>query len=221
MANPCRIKVLMNPLGLVVLFLFLFSACSDDDVDYGYGEYKVDIVTYLAPNSFLLDNGKTAYNVEPKTSREYEEGDRIWLHYSFLPDIKSGYDFAIRVNGSSKITKSKLLPVKADTIGDFKNDPIQFESAWIGSHYLNMQFYMDFKSEPHQIALITDSKKLKNDSIWIYFRHDINNDPPGYANHVIASFDLKELLGEPQHNKVLFVNFNTSNYGDKMLELKY
>ena len=95
------------------------------------------------------------------------------------------------------------------------------ESVWPGSHYLNMQFYLNYKSEAHKIGLLTDSTRLGSDTLLIRFIHDTNNDPPGYPSHAYLSFDLKEVLGDPGKSRPISVQINTSNYGNKTYTFDY
>lgn len=205
---------------LIIMILLLVS-CDNNKVDYGYDIYYKEIVTVTDKNLFTLDNGKTAISVNESVTSSLNVGDRILLHYTLLDEKISGYDYTIRINGLARIPQIALSPVSPEDIESRANEPIQFESVWIGSHFLNMQFYIDFKSEAHSIALLTDSTKLDNDTIYIYFAHNSNNDPPGSPSHLYISFDLQEVLGKPENNKPLLVNVNTSNYGNKTYELKY
>jgi hypothetical protein len=183
-------------------------------VDYGLGEYYVEIVTALGEDAFLLDTGKTVYGGGGKS---FEPEDRVYLNFSYQEESSN----QITIHSSAKISKGNLNAVKETGIPEYANDPIRFESAWIGSHYLNLRFYMEYKSEIHKIALITDSVRVNNPEIDIFFRHDKNKDKPGYFTPVYVSFDLKEVLGEPRGDRTLRVNFNTTNYGDKTYAFKY
>ena len=76
-----------------------------------------------------------------------------------------------------------------------------------------MQFYFDYKSEKHQIGLLTDSTRLDSDTIRMYFVHNTNNDPAGYPAHSYLSFDLKGILGAPGKARPISVQINTTYYG--------
>ncbi len=210
----------LSPLLLLVLLVFQVS-CEKDTVDYGLGEYFVDIATFQEVNSLLLDDGHTLFVSEGKISSSFQNGQRIWLNYSILPDAVSGYDYAIRVNGASAIGQGMLTGINAVSIDTMKNAPVQLESAWIGNHYLNLLFYIEYNSQTHRITLVTDSAKMKNDSVAIYLRHDTQNDPPGTTSRVIVSYDLEKVLGKPRKQKKLSVHLNTSNYGNKVYQFEY
>jgi hypothetical protein len=208
---------------IVVFFALctLFFSCEDKKtVDYGYDEYYEEIVTAVSENGFLLDNGKTLFDTNKETN-PYSSGDRVLLNYTLLHETTSGYDYTVRVNGSSKIHKTELTLTNREKIDSAVNEPVLFESLWLGSHYLNMQCYINYKSEAHTIGLLTDSLQIRNDTVRIYFKHDKKNDLPGYSNRLLLSVDLEKALGSPKKEKVLLLNINSFNYGEKIYELKY
>ena len=118
------------------------------------------------------------------------------MNYTLLKRNTSGDD-SVRINGSSRIPQGKITLTSNNNINSAAKEPILLESVWIGSHYLNMQFYINYKSATHQIGLLADSTSLKSDTIRLYFVHDKNNDLPGYPSRSYLSFDLKDVLGEP------------------------
>jgi hypothetical protein len=206
---------------LLPVLLFFFS-CEDETVNYHLGEYYQEIVTVLEKNVFVSDAGKTYFNVHSNDSQSYDENvRRVFLTYSYAKEKIPPYDQAIIVLGSSPVTTGDLKAVSQKEINDFPTDPILLESLWIGSHYLNMQFYFDYKSEMHTIGLLTDSTRLDNDTIRLYFKHDIKNDPPGHPTHLFLSFDLEKVLNKPENNRPLLIHIHTGNYGNKTYELKY
>lgn len=210
----------MKRLLLLSAILIVAISCDDNSYDYGYDRYYEEIVTAQGNNIFRLDSGESLINVNEKL-RSFNAGERVYLHYTLLDQTTPGYDYTVRVNGAGTVSLGDLLPTGQKEIETFPAHPVQFESCWIGGNYLNMQFYIDFKSEKHTIALLTDSLQLGNDTIRLYFRHDTNNDPPGYPTHLYLSFDLKKALGDPAKNRPLLFYINTSNYGEKSYELIY
>jgi hypothetical protein len=198
----------------------LYFSCEDTKaVDYGFGEYFEEIVTAVSENVFVLDNGKTLFNTNEKASKAYQSGDRILMNYTLLHETTAGYDYTVRINGSSKVPLTELSLVDQKTIQSLVSEPVFFESLWVGNHYLNLQFYINYKSETHSIKLLTDSSLIKNDTVYVYFKHDTKNDAPGYSSHVFLSADLEKTFGKSK--RVLFFNINTINYGEKQYELKY
>jgi hypothetical protein len=197
----------------------LCGSCGTEAVDYGLGEYFEEIATATSGNTFLSDQGKKIRNVNEKPA--FEAGERVYLNYTLLPEATPGFDYTVRINGSSKIPVGKIkLGSQADAESAVK-EAVHFESIWVGSHYLNMQFYINYKSEAHAISLIADSTRLDSDTIRMYFEHNPNNDPAGYPVRAMLSFDLKAILGEPENNKNMQIDINTNNYGRKTYTLKY
>jgi len=193
-----------------VLIAGFLSSCEDKNVDYGLDIYYVEIATAQNANKFLLDNGKTIVVKNPdEKAKTYAFGDRVLLNYTLL----SPGDNNVRINGSAKVPLFKLTLESDSAIRSESKEPILLESVWIGSHYLNMQFYFDYKSETHQIGLLTDSTRLDSDTLRMYFVHNTNNDPAGYPAHTYLSFDLEKVLGSPEKSRPISVQINTTYYG--------
>jgi hypothetical protein len=207
--------------GIVPLFLLFFSllfSCSDStSVNYNLGAYYVEIATAQGEHVFLLDTGNSVRNVGRKNEGTFATGDRVYLVFSYV-DGKTG---EIEIHSSAKIFQKDLNVVRREDISNYANDPVVFESAWIGGHYLNLRIYMEYKSEAHKVFLIMDESQVNSGEIKLYFRHDVNNDAPGYLSPVYISCNLGKALGEPRGEQTLLINFNTTNYGDKTYKFKY
>ena len=203
--------------GIFIFALLLLGACEDDSVNYGLDKYYTEIATTLNPGTFLLDNGKTVYSIENGNFPDLESGQRVYLRFSYLEDDSN----QITIHSCSKISQGVLTAIPSQEISALANDLIRFESAWIGSHFLNIQFYMEYKSETHQITLAIDETNVNDEEVNLYFRHDKKEDAPGYPVLVLVSYDLSEVLGEPKGDRKLSINFNTSNYGDRNFQYIY
>jgi len=212
-------KIIFEYLFCIVFVSFLFS-CEDKTVDYGFDTYCVEIVTAQNENVFISDNGKIIVATANENNKKYTSGDRVLLNYTLLSTSASG-DYSVRINGSTKVPQGKLTLTDEASIHSSLKEPVLLESVWLGGHYLNMQFYLNFKSETHKIGLFADSARLESDTLRMYFMHDINNDPPGYPSHTYLSFDLKEVLGDPGKSRPVSVQINTNNYGNKIYEFEY
>jgi hypothetical protein len=197
----------------------LCISCDTETVDYGFGEYFEEIATATSGNAFLSDQGKKILSVNEKPV--FEAGERVYLNYTLLPETTPGFDYTVRINGSSKIPVGKIKRGSQADVESAVREAVHFESIWIGSHYLNMQFYINYKSEAHTIGMIVDSTRLDSDTIHMYFDHNPNHDPVGYPVHLMLSFDLKDLPGDPGNNKNLLIDINTNNYGLKTYALQY
>ena len=213
--------------GVVIRFIlclviagFIFS-CEEKTVDYGLDTYFVEIVTAQNENEFLSDNGNRIVATSYDNKKTYTSGDRVLLNYTLLSSTSSENIYNVRINGSTKIPLGKLVLSNDSSIYSTGKEPVLLESLWLGSHYLNIQFYFNYKSVTHKIGLLADSLRLESDTIRMYFTHDSDNDPPGYPNHVYLSFDLNEVLGAPGNSRPVSVRMNTSNYGEKTYEFEY
>ena len=211
-----------NPLiiNLIVIASILFS-CEDKIVDYGLDTYYVEIVTAQIENEFLSDKGIRIVAAPNENQKTYAFGDRVLINYTLLSSTASENSYDVRINGSAKIPLGKLELSNASSINSAVKEPVLLESVWIGSHYLNMQFYLNYKSVVHKIGLLTDSTRLESDTLRMYFTHNSNNDPPGYPSHAYLSFDLQDILGAPGNTRPISVQINTSNYGNKTYEFEY
>jgi len=214
-----------NPLIIFYLFFiilasFLFS-CKDKTVDYGLDNYYVEIATAQNENTYLSDNGKMIIATSNESNKAYTLGDRVLLNYTLLSTDTVNDSFNVRINGSAKIPQGKLTLANDSIIRSSIKEPIRLESIWLGSHYLNMQFYLNYMSQTHKIGLLADSAGLESDTLRMYFIHDPNNDPPGYPTHTYLSFDLKDVLGDPKKARPITVQINTNDYGNKTYGFEY
>jgi hypothetical protein len=212
----------------IIIFLFFpfssffFVSCEEDNVDYGLDAYYQNLAVVLNDSVYMLDSGETIYSTNYKTRKSLETGKRVFLTYSYLPEQPVvSYDRAVVVHGFSEITSGQLQAVSKKEVDELPVEPVRLQSAWLGGRYLNMQFYINWKSTPHSIGLLTDSTRLQADTVSIYFKHDLNGDLPGSLTHLFVSFDLADVLGAPGNEKPLLVHINTSNYANKIYKFNY
>jgi hypothetical protein len=210
-------KALAGLLSLALLLSALASCISDPDVDYGMGEYYVEIVTALGNSTFLLDNGQTIRDSDKTAQRTFAADARVYLSFSY----GKSPDDPITVHGAAQIFSDLLKSVPEATLAQRKQDPVRLESIWTGSHYLNLKFYMDYRAAAHRLALLADENLLTTPEVHLYFSHDKNNDSPGFPTPLYASFDLSKILGEPQGDRTLLIHFNTTSDENKILSLNY
>ncbi|MDR0798777.1 MAG: hypothetical protein LBN18_03345 [Dysgonamonadaceae bacterium] len=207
----------------ILLFLcFALFSCENDPVDYGLGEYFQDIVTAAENRIFLLDNGKQVYEQQTgDTANVYQAGKRVVLIYSYTDSNVSENLRPVHIHQSYAIPLGELKTTTTMNIGRLPEIPIQLQSVWMGSHYLNFRFYMEYKSETHSMMLVCDEKKSGNAEQTLYLKHDTNKDPAGYWVFTLMSIDLSRVLGEPTGERTLHVHLQTTNYGEKTYTFKY
>ncbi|MDR2086015.1 MAG: hypothetical protein LBP72_02450 [Dysgonamonadaceae bacterium] len=202
-----------------------FFACEDNTVDYALGEYYQNIATVLNDSVYLLDSGEALYNINYRANKAFDADKRIFLTYSLEKEKNAPCGHAILLHGASEITLGELKIADKIAIDSLPAHPVRLESVWVGSHYLNMRFYFDYRSKTHSIGLFADDSCLSGDTLHLYFRHNTNQDSPGYPVHLFLSFDLEKVLGKPggesSKQKCLQVFVNSSNYADKSYKFKY
>lgn len=190
---------------LFLLPLFFFFSCDDDD-GYSLGKYWVSIATVENPDDtpyfyLRLDNEEllwtaatNLYNYRPKT------GQRVCAVYTILNDKPEGsaYQHDVKLNDAYNILTKNVFyitPEQQDSIG---NDPIGVDDMWIGSNYLNIEFYYGGYYKTHFINLVKDdSKEYDDNKLHLEFRHNGNEDERKYKMRGIVSFDLLSLFISP------------------------
>lgn len=193
----------------LILALFpaiLFTSCNDDD-DYSLDKFWVSMATVENPDNdpffyLKLDNDETLkivatnfYNYKPQS------GQRIMADYTILNDKPSGsfYQHDIKLNDAYNILTKKIFNITSATQDSIGNDPIGIKDMWIGSNYLNIQFYYAGYDKVHFINLVKDESKVYNDNkMHLEFRHNANNDEKKYKNYGFVAFDLNSLFVQPR-----------------------
>lgn len=194
---------------------FFFSCSEKEDVDYGYGEYYVEMATVLTGKTFLLDCGKTVYN--QKEIEGLKEGERILFNYSYLNRETNN----VTIRYIKRVFSGNLEFVDSEKIQEYENIPVRLESVWLSNHYLNFQFYMEYLSEAHTVSLYADKLEMNKDEIRLYFLHNKNNDSPGYWKSSTVSFDLQKELEPSSNKRLLIVHVVSENYGKKEYKFEY
>jgi len=146
-------KIVTSRIFVIQILCFLFS-CEDKTIDYGLDTYYVEIVTAQKENEFLSDNGNMIFAIHDDNKKAYSFGDRVLLNYTLLEETDLEKGRYVRINGSSKIPIGKLTLSSEATINSSAKEPVLLESVWIGNHYLNMNFYLNYRSVTHKIGLL-------------------------------------------------------------------
>lgn len=203
-----------------LLCILLFFGCSKEEIDYGLGEYRVDWVEVKSSRVFSLLNDRetTLYNTGENFINDPEAGNRLILNYAYSDKPAPGYDYGIEVNGITPVTCGELKALPEQSINGLKNDPIIFESAWIGRQYLNISFYLDIKSTHHTIALVKANTPHPDypDATALLFRHDKKGDGAGSRKKVYASFDISSLSDTERSGRIV-LSIHPSNYRDSVI----
>lgn len=204
--------------------ILLYSCIHKKEVDYGLDEYLVDIVTFVEHKTFKTDNNILLIETEDNKGKDFEEGDRVYLKYSYIKGEHtepSSTTRSIKVHSAIKVKTMELKAESLDSLQSLHKDPIKLESVWCSDRYLNMHFHFEYKSQAHSIGFICDEKDINKDSLDIYFVHDKGDDAPGALIRTLVSCDLGTILGQAEGRKNLNVHILSSNYGDRIYNLTY
>jgi hypothetical protein len=211
--------LILNPVYFI-LCIFLLLGCSNDEVDYGLGEYRVDWVEVKSPRVFSLLNERETmlYNTEENVINNLKTGDRVILNYAYSGKPASGYDYGIKINGISPVICGELKTLPEQDMNKLKNDPVIFESVWIGRKYLNISLYLDINSKQHNIGLVKSNAPHPDypNAKYLLFRHDKNDDSAGSRKKVCASFDIGS-LGQISPSDTIVLSIHPSNYRDSLI----
>jgi hypothetical protein len=175
----------------------LFISCDDDG--YSLDDFVIDIATVENPDNsnyfyLRLDDGKVLwmaatnlYNYKPQT------GQRILANFTLLSDRpeNSGYNHDIKLNDAYNILTKGIFNITPETQDSIGYNPIEINDMWIGSNYLNVEFYYRGYNKTHYITLAKDdSKEYDDGKIHLEFRHNACNDQEIYKGNGIVSFNL-------------------------------
>lgn len=208
-------KRLVIKISFLLLAGVILTGCYSDD--YTPDVYWVNIATVENPQTqsdfFLrLDDSTLLWTAESVFSNyKPDDGQRVIANYSILSDKRSTglYDYDIKVNDLYEVlTKGifEITPEKEDSIG---NDSIYITEMWIGSRFLNVEFYYYGYSKIHYINLVSDSLKTYDDGkIHLEFRHNANNDQPIHKRWGLVSFDISSLQSNDLDSVELVIHVN-------------
>lgn len=208
---------------------FLFAGCADDD--YTQDNYWVDIATVENPDQkskfFLhLDDSSSLWTEQTNfASYKPKDGQRVIAYYSVISDKRATglYDYDVKLHDVYEVlTKGifEITPAKQDSIG---NDSIYVSDMWVGSKYLNVEFYYYGWNKTHFINLVSDTAKTYTDGkVHLEFRHNANNDEPYHRRWGIVSFDISSLQSNTADSVELVIHVNMPNQvEDKLFNLTY
>lgn len=201
--------------GYILILASILFSCNDKDVDYGIGEYRVDLVKVIAGNTFSMLDEQETLLVSEQYFTEIDPGSRILLNYSQIGKRENG--FSIKINGGTIVHCDTVIHNSA-VINKLGNDPISLETAWSGLNYLNISCYVDYYSNDPIVALILDG--YDGQTCRLSFRYDKRDDPAGSRRKIISSFDLSNVLGMPIGEKAVEVTFR-EKAGDKIVKFDY
>ncbi len=149
-------------LGIFSVGIFLANISCDDN-SKSLGNFGIDIATVVPEGenaySLLLDNGKRLWPAASAVLYTPKYNQRVFLNYTILSDVQSGYDHYIKVNDIWNILTKQAIELNEqnkDSIGG--DDPIKPNAVWVGGDYLNVSFMFNYGGvKPHAINLVENT----------------------------------------------------------------
>jgi hypothetical protein len=217
---------ILKQLTMVTLAVVLLTACSAKDDEFSLDKFRVSIATVNNPNeknvfflqlddSTLLWTAATAFhNYAPKN------GQRVIANYTLLADKRPTgmYDYDVRLNDVYEVLTKPIFNITPATQDSIGNNPIEVTNAWIGSHFLNVEFAFFGFDRVHYINLVKDDAKSYDDGkIHLEFRHNARGDSPMYRRYGIVSFDISSLIDPTVTEIPLVMHVNKPNQTEDQL----
>jgi len=194
---------------IVIIGLLCFSSsCQKEDINYGYGDFRLDLATVSLSSSmrcYRLDNQMLLFPNDSVPSR-FLNNSRVLLNYNVISQTDS-IRRKIKVISVSEVNTSTIKPL----VSGLADEPVGLESAWLSGDWLNLRVSFQYMSAKHSMALYQNNSVV-NDTIYLEFRHFANGDKPGYTVRTLLSYSLKQYArnGAPVPVKL---RINSSNYG--------
>ncbi|GAB1416589.1 hypothetical protein MASR2M117_19950 [Paludibacter sp.] len=212
-------KRIFRKVAIVGFLGVLLTGCFKDD-NYPSDNYWVDIATVENPKTktefFLrLDDSTLLWTASSRfTNYKPKDGQRIIANYTVVGDKRGTglYDYDILLNDVYEVLTKQIFNVTPATKDSIGNDPIYISRIWVGSKYLNIEFYYKGYSNTHFINLVSDTTKTYTDGkIHLDFRHNANNDEPIHQRWGVVSFDISSLKDNAKDSVQLVIHANKPN----------
>ena len=200
----------------VIGFFAVLVSCKKEDVDYGLGDFRLDLATIEDSSNirfFRLDNLDKLFPMTSIASK-YTTGSRVLLNYNIKEKI-GARSFSVNTNSASSINTAAIKPLSSN----FSDDPLYIESVWQSGDWLNFRLGFEYNSKQHGIALFYYTKAA-NDTLYLELRHSKNGDTEGYIINTYASFNLIS-FSKTGRSVPLKVKVNTSDKGIKYYKFVY
>jgi hypothetical protein len=196
----------------VLCFLaVLSSSCSlEGSYEQSFTQTRLGIVQYTSDSSssssssssnswYILNDEnlkllpKNAHEVKPAP----DNNARVLFVFNVLADESTlGYDYVITLTYIAPVHVFDVASSSAATIADSSDKLRNVESVWIGSHYLNVDYYFFYSADPvkHEVSLLRDTTAgLQGSDVTLYLKHNSKGDSGTIPGQNIVSFDLESL----------------------------
>jgi hypothetical protein len=184
-------------------FSAVLSSCSLDGSDELFIlQTELAVVKYTPDSSswYILNDGGS--KLWPKNAAEVklpENSDRVLVVFNVLFDEeKPGYDYVIAIIPQVlSIDVYDVTPADSATASAPSDVLRHVEDVWIGSRYLNVDYYFFYNAAPedHTVSLLCDTAALQSGGeVKLLLKHANNGDEgTRRVQQNIVSFDLESL----------------------------
>lgn len=194
-------------LSAILVFLFAIS-CEKETKRMD--DFWVEFATVIKSESktvFRLDNFKT---LVPKELKDYsgKDGQRVVLNFTPL------HGDTVKINSISNVITGTIQ--ETHTQDNIVQNPLKIQSVWVGGNYLNMILEIEFYEKNHNFALY---RNTASNGIQLYFSHNTNQDPRGYAKKIYLSFSLSSIQSA-QNSPTPFQLFINTHTGLRVFDME-
>ena len=224
--------MIFNYLKYSSYFIFLLAcsllwSCHDDDP--ASTPFVVNLATVNIIDSdngsyyFTLDDGSTLISKTNLSKFSFKNKQRVFLNYTTLANTIDGFDHQIEINNISNVLTKNVIDRTLTTQENeaLGNDPTKIVSLWVGDKYLNFRFKFLVGGDKvtHDVNLVCNG--IRNDSIFLSFRHNANKDAERFEQLAYAAFNLRSFGDSLSDNTTLIVETINLNEKVENYTLKY
>lgn len=163
----------------------LLTGCTSDVVDYGLGDFRIDLATVTSDRNLLLDNQVTLTPTNIVIPTDYKANSRVMVNYR-RTETSGANSYKISINSIAAVNSSTIKPITQS----LPDDPILAESLWIGGDWLNLRIGFEYFGKTHSMEL-AQRIVSNSDTIYLELHHAKNGDTPGYWVKTYLSFPIK------------------------------
>lgn len=189
---------------LMSVFLLMLVACSDEDVDRRYTDYRLDVVTYLAHDGgarfeLLRRDDSTSLLLQSNVTlgQSFKVGNRVLLRYDWA-DNATGNIRRINAYGISAIVSDSLrYTVKPLSEYLSQMEPVKLLSIWRTGDYLNLHCQAEYTGKARHFYLLLDSATARQDTVHCYLINNTHGDVTYHWREAYASFYVGSIWNRP------------------------
>ncbi|MDR3188748.1 MAG: hypothetical protein LBT94_06140 [Prevotellaceae bacterium] len=181
----------------------LLASCSlEGSYERFFPVTELGVVQYTPDSASWYIVNDASLKLYPKNAKEMqaspEGGARVLIVFNVLADESvDGYDYVVTLAyvlpvHVYDVARSAAATIAADSFDVLRN----VERVWIGSRYLNVDYYHFYNAEQgeHEVSLMYDTAAtLQGKDVTLFLRHYSKGDKGVKPRQNIASFDLESL----------------------------